>query len=411
MHTVLLPSLHPHIHICQPPISTKLLPPSCQCTPPAATPQLATRRPQELTSTAPPSASASLSPSRTPCASQGQGPRPRQLEGSRPTRHGRRKDRNHDTAARSQPVSISPSNGKRDAAFSGSSKPSLLSHQPQRRQRPACLDADWIPGQHPHPQPSAPHTPIKPSSMGNGIIGPLARVRHLAYQPQDERLCCHAPPLAPLFVTRQDAVNGASHPPPSPPHRAQRRLALFPHLFHTTSTCSKYTKRSAPLPSHKQAGRRRSKRQLDADTHQLASSIPSTPNRPREASTERSLGASNQPAEVAKASNLRTPLFIKGPVEQLQASSSDLARTPSPSQGHGFGRHETGFTGTSLFNRGPSVNVQSSPKRSPLVLANIPLRQGAGNGATNPALLSPTTSPKLTHRTLSPMTRHPPRHR
>ncbi len=312
----------------------------------------------------------------------------------------------HDTAARSQPMSISPSNGKRDAASSSSSKPSLLSTS-RKRDKANMLDADWIPGQHPHPQPSAPHA-IKPSSMGNGIIGRspefgtsptnpktngFAAMRHhwpLSSSLEKSQSTGPAAHLHPLRIEHNEGSR--FFPTSSTPHRPAHHTQNPQHLFQATS------------------------RLADADPNDnwmltptsSLPSIPSTPNRPREASTERSLAASNQPAEVAKASNLRTPLFTKGPVEQLQASSSDLARTPSPSHGHGFGRHETGFTGTSLFNRGPSVNVQSSPKRSPLVLANIPLRQGAGNGATNPALLSPTTSPKLTHRTLSPMTRHPP---
>ncbi len=193
----------------------------------------------------------------------------------------------------------------------------------------------------------------------------LSRVRHSPTNPKTNGFAAmrHTGPSL-RHSTRHS--QRASHPPPSFPSasRTTKARASSPPLPHHIDLL-KYTKCPAPLPSHKQAGRRRPQRQLDADTHQLASQHTQHTQPAAKSQHGKVARRFQPPAEVAKASNLRTPLFIKGPVEQLQASSSDLARTPSPSHGHGFGRHETGFTGTSVFNRGPSVNVQSSPALAP----------------------------------------------
>ena len=133
-------------------------------------------------------------------------------------------------------------------------------------------------------------------------------------------------------------------------------------------------------------------------------SIPSTPNHVRESSVDRQSAASNKPEAQHLAQARPTP-SIRGPVEYLQASIQSAPRTPSP--GHALGRPEGVNAGQSLFNRGPSVNVHSSPKRSPLVTSSYTQRQHAASATNNTALLSPTSSPKLSHRALSPMNRLP----
>ncbi|SPO20000.1 uncharacterized protein UTRI_00391_B [Ustilago trichophora] len=306
--------------------------------------------------------------------------------------------------SRSQPLSISTPHDKRSSANRNAPKsnPSLLSSSLKReRDKPGMLDADWVPGDHPHPDPQAPHA-IKPSSMGNGIIG---RAPEFGTSPTKTKVSGfaaarhHWPLSSSLEKTHTIGPATQLHPLRIEPTEGSR-------FFPATSTPLKPSQNGQSFQFNLQS-------QQDADRNNnwmltptsSLPSIPSTPNHVRESSTERSLAA-GQPFDGPNGATLRPTPSIRGPVEQFQASVQSAPRTPSPA--HGFARQEGGLSGTSLFNRGPSVNVHASPKRSPHVVSNLPNRQQPGSVTGNPVLLSPTSSPKLTHRTLSPMTRHPP---
>ncbi|SPO20914.1 uncharacterized protein UTRI_00391 [Ustilago trichophora] len=306
--------------------------------------------------------------------------------------------------SRSQPLSISTPHDKRSSAnrHAPKSNPSLLSSSLKReRDKPGMLDADWVPGDHPHPDPQAPHA-IKPSSMGNGIIG---RPPEFGTSPTKTKVSGfaaarhHWPLSSSLDKTNTIGPATQLHPLRIEPNEGSR-------FFPAASTPLKPSQngQSFQFNLQSQQDTDRNNNWMLTPTSSLPS-IPSTPNHVRESSTERSLAA-GQPFDGPNGATLRPTPSIRGPVEQFQASIQSAPRTPSP--GHGFARQEGGLSGTSLFNRGPSVNVHASPKRSPHVVSNLPNRQQPGSVTGNPVLLSPTSSPKLTHRTLSPMTRHPP---
>ncbi|SYW79131.1 uncharacterized protein UBRO2_02815 [Ustilago bromivora] len=312
------------------------------------------------------------------------------------------------SSSRSQPLSISTPydravpTSSTSARSSSPSKPSLLSSS-LKREKPGMLDADWVPGHHPHPDPNAPHA-IKPSGMGNGIIGRAPELGTSPTKPKGSNFptARHHWPLS-SSLEKNPTTGPATHLHP---------LRIEPegsHFFPQTSTPLKVQK-----DGHTSQLGQRGKQDSNRDDNWMltpTSSLPSisnTPNRVRESSTDKSLGPGQlgQQIEGPPGSSLRTSPSIRGPVEHFHASVNNAPRTPSP--GFAFTRQEGGFTGTSLFNRGPNVNVQSSPKRSPLVFASMPHRQNVGSVTGTPVFISPTTSPKLSHRTLSPVSRHPP---
>lgn len=311
----------------------------------------------------------------------------------------------HQDPSRSQPMTIgSPStqcaSASRSNGHAFKADPLLLSSS-LKCNNARVIDADWVSGNHPHADPHA-SLSIKPSSMGNGIIG---RSPEFGTSPTKSKAAPssavrHHWPLS-SSLEKDHATGPATHLQPLRiEHLAGSRL------FPTTSTPVKTihtTTQHHPIQSTLQDSDRNDNWML-TPTSSLPS-IPGTPNRVREASTERLLSPRNHADSPYTASSRPTP-SIRSPVEHFQASISTAPRTPSPA--HGFSRQEGGFSGSSLFNRGPSVNILSSPKRSPLVVSNLPHRQPAATLTDNTVLLSPTTSPKLSQRTLSPVTRHPP---
>lgn len=264
------------------------------------------------------------------------------------------------------------------------------------------LDAHWVPGRHPHPDPNAPHA-IKPSGIGNGIIG---RAPEFGTSPIKTKGAAFPAirPHWPLSSSLEKHVNSGPathlHPLRIEPNERSR-------FFPSASTPLKPNQNNySALKSHSSLySHDRDENWMLTPTSSLPS-IPSTPNHLRESSTERLLAATPQLAPPPHTPNARPLPSIRGPVDQFQASLNSAPRTPSPS--YPFGRPDPAHAGPSLFNRGPSVNVLSSPKRSPLVVSAYPHRQQATTATANPVLLSPTSSPKLSHRTLSPMTRLPP---
>ncbi len=110
-------------------------------------------------------------------------------------------------------------------------------------------------------------------------------------------------------------------------------------------------------------------------------SIPSTPNRVRDSSTERLLAGDAQ-AEAQLNVNGRPTPSIRGTVEQFQARfllrSAHLVLVS-------LQRVRRGSASTSLFNRGLSVNVQASPRRSPLVVSTQSQRQQASTSWETPS--------------------------
>ncbi|SNX81652.1 uncharacterized protein MEPE_00357 [Melanopsichium pennsylvanicum] len=303
----------------------------------------------------------------------------------------------------SQPVAIAYSssydrhaNGSAVNGHSARGTPSLLSSS-LKRETAGMLDANWVTGDHPHPHPNTPHT-IKPSSMGTGLIGRAPEFGTSPTKPNASGFAAaryHWPLSSSLEKTQ--AIGPATYLQPLriEPNEASR-------FFSTASTPFKPNHHGQQQSNHeqqKQEATDRNNNWMLTPTSSLPS-IPSTPNHLRESSMERSL------ADGPNGAKLRPTPLIKGPVEQFQSSNLFVPRTPSP--GHGLARQENSVSGTSLFNRGPSVNIHSSPKRSPLVASNFAQRQQPGSVSGNPVMLSPTSSPKLSHRTLSPMTRHPP---
>ncbi|KAJ9476815.1 Serine/threonine-protein kinase KSP1 [Pseudozyma hubeiensis] len=270
-----------------------------------------------------------------------------------------------------------------------------------KREKNGMLDADWVPGHHPHPDPKASHA-IKPSGIGNGVIGRAPEFGTSPTKPKGANLpsARHHWPLS-SSLENSSSAGPATHLPPlriEPNERSR--------FFPSASTPFKPNQkiRSGPPPQQSLQTKDRDDDWMLTPTSSLPS-IPSTPNRLRETSTERVLAGMPQ-LGAQPGIDSRPPPSIRGPVEQFQATLQSAPRIPSP--GHGFARSEAGLTGASLFNRGPSVNILSSPKRSPLVVSAYPHRQQAGNSAANPVILSPTSSPKLAHRALSPVTRYPP---
>ncbi|TKY90566.1 hypothetical protein EX895_000564 [Sporisorium graminicola] len=304
----------------------------------------------------------------------------------------------HHSSTHSQPLSISNPHNKttRGSALSehpSEARSSLLSSS-FKRENASVFDADWVPGHHPHPDPHAPHA-IKPSGMGNGIIG---RAPEFGTSPTKPKFSAIPAPRHhwPLSSSLEKPENIA---PATQLHPLRIESTERSRFFPTASTPFKPNLNGHPTLQSKD----RDDNWMLTPTSSLPS-IPSTPNHARETSSERLL-ASTQRHEALLNTHARPTPSIRGPVEYLQASLQSAPRTPSP--GHVMARQDAPHTGTSLFNRGLNVNVQSSPKRSPLVTSTYAQRQQAANGTTNPVLLSPTSSPKLTHRTLSPTNRHP----
>lgn len=311
----------------------------------------------------------------------------------------------HGPPLRSQPLSISNPHDKpsgKPSSNDRSSSPSKLSllSSSFKREKHNMLDADWVPGHHPHPDPNAPHA-IKPSGMGNGIIGRAPEFGTSPTKPKGSNFppARHHWPLS-SSLEKNTTAGPATH---LHPLRIEHEGSRF---FPSMSTPLKGQQDGNPWRLGQQAKQdaERNDNWMLTPTSSLPS-IPSTPNRVRESSTDRSLGPSQQ-TDPRNGSIPRPTPSIRGPLDHFQATVNAAPRTPSP--GYAFTRQEGGFSGTSLFNRGSTVNVQSSPKRSPLVLANIPHRQNVSSVSGTPILVSPTTSPKLSHRTLSPITRHPP---
>ncbi|SJX60375.1 uncharacterized protein SRS1_11689 [Sporisorium reilianum f. sp. reilianum] len=302
------------------------------------------------------------------------------------------------SSTHSQPLSISTPHNRNARVLASSEhpsgpQPSLLSSS-LKREKASLLDADWVPGHHPHPDPHAPHA-IKPSGMGNGIIG---RAPEFGTSPTKPHLSALPAPRHhwPLSSSLEKAHNLA---PATQLHPLRIDSIERSRFFPSASTPLKSNSNGHPTQHSKD----RDDNWMLTPTSSLPS-IPSTPNYARESSSERLLASTHKP-EAQLSANARPTPSIRGPVEYLQASLQSAPRTPSP--GHAMARQDAPHSGTSLFNRGLSVNVQSSPKRSPLVTSAYSQRQQAANGTGNPILLSPTSSPKLSHRTLSPMNRHP----
>lgn len=231
--------------------------------------------------------------------------------------------------------------------------------------------------------------------MGNGIIG---RAPEFGTSPTKSKLS--ALPAARHHWPLSSSLERT--------HNIAPATQLHPLRIESTERSRFFPSASTPLkPNTNDQSAQHSKDRDDnwmlTPTSSLPS-IPSTPSHARQSSSERLLTSTHKP-EAQLAPHSRPTPSIRGPVEYLQASLQSAPRTPSPSLA--MARQDAPHTGQSLFNRGLSVNVQSSPKRSPLVTSTYSQRQQAVNGTGNPALLSPTSSPKLAHRTLSPMNRHP----
>ncbi len=246
------------------------------------------------------------------------------------------------SAAPSQPMAFSrPHDRNRvgnDMNGQGSvGNPSLLSSS-LNRGKGGMLDADWVPGNHPHPDPHASHA-IKPSAMGNGIIG---RSPEFGTSPSKVKgngfpTARHHWPLS-SSLEKAHGIGPATHLHP---------LRIDPmegsRFFPSASTPLKQNHANQPQPIQP------AQPEADPNSNWMLTptsslpSIPSTPNHVRETSTDRSGAPANNTDGGLNGNTLRPTPTIRGPVEHFQSSFFSARALPvlatiCPSRG-GIVRH------------------------------------------------------------------------
>ena len=244
---------------------------------------------------------------------------------------------------------------------------------------------------------------IKPSTMGNGVIG---RTSEFSTSPRLGK----SPPLA-------SATWGAPE------------QSLRPATNLTSLKIGGFHPRDSQGPSLSQLQASLSSKDRDENwmltpTSSLPS-LPGTPHRQRDRSTERDLAqplnsTDSRATRSSPSKHMGGPPRINTPngspslrnhVDQFQSSLHQSARTPSPNVAAGGS-----VLGSSLLGRSLGPQIHASPKRSPLSIANRSVTRGTvhappayqyGPNTTSSNALSPASSPKLLNRALSPAGRLP----